>query len=202
MTSKNKRIKNLVFLGCLLLLVSAYAISKTHSRVVKTESISENTMEKSFFDFKMKDLNGKEVDFSTFKGKKIIIVNVASKCGYTPQYEALQKLYSENSDKLVILGFPANNFGGQEPGSNEEIQTFCSENYGVTFPMFEKVSVKGFDKHPLYRWLSDATMNGWNNEEPSWNFCKYMLDEKGELIKFFPSKVEPLDQEIIDIINA
>ncbi|TXE02822.1 glutathione peroxidase [Algoriphagus aquimarinus] len=194
--------KNLVFLGCLLLLVSAYSISKTHESQPKVIYSTEDTMAKSFYEFKMKDLNGKEVDFSSFKGKKIMVVNVASKCGYTPQYEALQKLYSEHSDKLVILGFPANNFGGQEPGSNEEIQTFCSENYGVTFPMFEKVSVKGFDKHPLFRWLSDATMNGWNNEEPSWNFCKYILNEKGELIKFFPSKVEPLDQEIIDLING
>tara|TARA_R110002020_G_scaffold107319_5_gene249300 strand:+ start:619 stop:1206 length:588 start_codon:yes stop_codon:yes gene_type:complete len=194
--------KNLVFLGCLLLLVSAYSISKTHESKLKPSSAPNSKMVKSFYEFTMKDLDGKEVDFSSFKGKKIMVVNVASKCGYTPQYEALQKLYSENSDKLVILGFPANNFGGQEPGSSEEIKSFCSENYGVTFPMFEKVSVKGFDKHPIYRWLSDAEQNGWNNEEPSWNFCKYMIDEKGELIKFFPSKVDPLDQEIIDIINA
>ncbi|MEB2779194.1 glutathione peroxidase [Algoriphagus sp. C2-6-M1] len=192
--------KNLLFLGCLLLLVSAYTISKTHKS--KATSIAENTMEKSFYEFTMKDLEGKDVDFSSFKGKKIMVVNVASKCGYTPQYEALQKLYSENSKNLVILGFPANNFGGQEPGSNDEIKSFCSENYGVTFPMFEKISVKGFDKHPIYRWLSDAELNGWNNEEPAWNFCKYILDEKGELIKFFPSKVDPLDKEIIDIINA
>jgi len=184
------------------LLVSAYSISKTHSTKAKTASLNENTMAKSFYDFKMKDLNGKEVDFSSFKGKKIMVVNVASKCGYTPQYEALQKLYTEHSDKIVILGFPANNFGGQEPGSNDEIKSFCSENYGVTFPMFEKISVKGFDKDPLYRWLSDAALNGWNNEEPSWNFCKYLLNEKGELIKYFPSKVSPLDQEILDIINA
>ncbi|MEB2784027.1 glutathione peroxidase [Algoriphagus persicinus] len=194
--------KNLLFLGCLLLLVSAYTISKTHKSKAISTSIAENTLEKSFYEFTMKDLEGKDVDFSSFKGKKIMVVNVASKCGYTPQYEALQKLYSENSKKLVILGFPANNFGGQEPGSNDEIKSFCSENYGVTFPMFEKVSVKGFDKHPIYRWLSDAELNGWNNEEPGWNFCKYILDEKGELIKFFPSKVDPLDKEIIDIINA
>ncbi|WP_339879636.1 glutathione peroxidase [uncultured Algoriphagus sp.] len=193
--------KNLIFLGCLLLLVSAYSISRTHdSKANPISSNSEKT--KSFYEFSMKDLDGKEVDFNSFKGKKIMVVNVASKCGYTPQYEALQKLYSENSDKLVILGFPANNFGGQEPGTSEEIKSFCSENYGVTFPMFEKVSVKGFDKHPIYRWLTDAAMNGWNNEEPSWNFCKYMIDEKGELIKYFPFKVDPLDQEIIDLINA
>ena len=194
--------KNLLFLGCLLLLLSAYSISKTHASKTISQSLSEAEMGKSFYEFSMKDLDGKEVSFSAFKGKKIMVVNVASKCGYTPQYEALQKLYSENSDKLVILGFPANNFGGQEPGTSEEIKSFCSENYGVTFPMFEKISVKGFDKHPIYRWLSDAEQNGWNNEEPSWNFCKYMIDEKGELIKFFPSKVDPLDQEIIDIINA
>ncbi|WP_192350012.1 glutathione peroxidase [Algoriphagus sp. Y33] len=194
--------KNLLFLGCLLLLVSAYSISKTHLSKAKTSLVSKHGKVKSFYEFTMKDLEGNEVDFKTFKGKKIMVVNVASKCGYTPQYEALQKLYSENSDKLIILGFPANNFGGQEPGSNEEIKSFCSENYGVTFPVFEKVSVKGFDKHPIYRWLSDAELNGWNNEEPSWNFCKYMLNEKGELIKFFPSKVEPLDQEILDLINA
>ncbi|MDR7128174.1 glutathione peroxidase [Algoriphagus sp. 4150] len=194
--------KNLLFLGCLLLLVSAYSISKTHISKAKIETLSKKAVSKSFYDFKMKDLNGAEVDFSTFKGKRIMVVNVASKCGYTKQYEALQKLYSEHGDKLVILGFPANNFGGQEPGSNDEIKSFCSENYGVTFPMFEKVSVKGFDKHPIYRWLSDAELNGWNNEEPSWNFCKYILNEEGELIKFFPSKVEPLDQEILDIINA
>jgi glutathione peroxidase len=194
--------KNLLFLACLLLLVSAYSISKTHDSKPKTTPITKNVVVKSFYEFTMKDLNGKEVDFNSFKGKTIMVVNVASKCGYTPQYEALQKLYAENSDKLVILGFPANNFGGQEPGSNEEIKSFCSENYGVTFPMFEKVSVKGFDKHPIYRWLTDANLNGWNNEEPSWNFCKYILNEEGELIKYFPSKVSPLDQEILDIINA
>ncbi|MEP0711583.1 glutathione peroxidase [Algoriphagus sp.] len=194
--------KNLLFLGCLLLLISAFAISKSPSETSRQSQPTEELMAKSFYDFKMKDLNGQEVDFSRFKGKKIMIVNVASKCGYTPQYEALQKLYEANSDKLVILGFPANNFGGQEPGSNEEIQSFCSENYGVTFPMFEKISVKGFDKDPLYRWLSDASMNGWNNEEPSWNFCKYLLNEKGELINFFPSKVAPMDQQILDIINS
>lgn len=159
-------------------------------------------MAPSFYEFTMKDLNGDVVDFSNFKGKKVMVVNVASKCGYTPQYEELQKLYAKHSDKIVILGFPANNFGGQEPGSNEEIKSFCSENYGVTFPMFEKVSVKGFDKHPIYRWLTDANLNGWNNEEPSWNFCKYILNEKGELINYFPSKVSPLDQEILDLINA
>lgn len=162
----------------------------------------DQTMESSFYDFKLKDINGKEVDFAEFKGKKLLLVNVASKCGYTKQYAQLQELYAEHGDKIVILGFPANNFGGQEPGSNEEIAAFCDAEFGVTFPMFEKISVKGFDKHPLYRWLSDASQNGWNNEEPSWNFCKYFVNEKGELVKFFPSSVAPLDEEILNLIGA
>src|SRR5690606_9170722 len=162
----------------------------------------DQTMESSFYDFKMKDINGKEVDFAEFKGKKLLLVNVASKCGYTKQYAQLQELHAEHGDDLLIFGFPANNFGGQEPGSNEEIKEFCSTEFGVTFPMFEKISVAGFDKHPLYRWLSDASQNGWNNEEPSWNFCKYFINEKGELVKFFPSKVTPLDEEILQLIGA
>jgi len=162
----------------------------------------DQTMESTFYDFKMKDIDGKEVDFSQFKGKKLLIVNVASKCGYTNQYAQLQELYEEYGDKVVVLGFPANNFGGQEPGSNEEIKEFCDAEFGVTFPMFEKISVKGFDKHPLYRWLSDASKNGWNNAEPSWNFCKYFINENGELVKFFPSAVNPLDEEILQLIEA
>jgi glutathione peroxidase len=162
----------------------------------------DQTMESSFYQFKMKDINGNEVDFSTFKGKKLLIVNVASQCGYTKQYAQLQELHEAHGDKIVILGFPANNFGGQEPGSNEEIKAFCETEFGVTFPMFEKISVKGFDKHPLYRWLSDASQNGWNNEEPSWNFCKYFINEEGELIKFFPSSVTPLDEEILLMVES
>jgi glutathione peroxidase len=159
-------------------------------------------MEKSIYDFKMKDINGEDVDFSKFKGQKLLLVNVASKCGYTPQYADLQKLHEAHGDKVTIIGFPANNFGGQEPGTNEEIKQFCSENYGVTFKMMDKVSVKGADKDPLYRWLSDKDMNGWNDKEPSWNFCKYLINENGELVKFFPSSVKPMDEEIIKLIEA
>jgi len=159
-------------------------------------------MESTFYNFKMKDINGKEVDFATFKGKKLLLVNVASQCGYTKQYAQLQQLHETYGDKIVVLGFPANNFGGQEPGSNEEIKAFCEAEFGVTFPMFEKISVKGVDKHPLYRWLSDASQNGWNNQEPSWNFCKYFVNEKGELVKFFPSSVTPLDEQILELIGA
>jgi glutathione peroxidase len=165
-------------------------------------SLDQMIMEKSIYDFKMKDINGQEVDFSQYKGKKLLLVNVASKCGYTPQYEDLQKLHEEHGDKVTIIGFPANNFGGQEPGTNEEIKEFCSSKFGVTFQMMDKVSVKGADKHPLYRWLSDKNMNGWNEKEPSWNFCKYFINEKGELVKFFPSSVKPMDEEILKLISA
>jgi glutathione peroxidase len=169
---------------------------------MKLITLDDDAVIDSFYDFKMKDIDGNEVDFSRFKGQKVLIVNVASKCGYTPQYEDLQKLNEKHGDKVTILGFPANNFGGQEPGSNEDIKQFCSENYGVTFPMFEKISVKGVDKHPLYRWLSDKNLNGWNNTEPSWNFCKYLVDEGGKLVKFFPSSVNPMDEEILSLIGA
>ena len=137
---------------------------------------------KSFYDFKMKAINGKEVDFSAFKGKKVLIVNVASKCGFTPQYEDLQKLHELYQHKVEVLGFPANNFGKQEPGSNQEIAQFCQLNYGVSFQMFEKISVKGNDQHPLYQWLSDKNLNGWNSQAPTWNFCKYLVNEEGELV--------------------
>ncbi len=160
------------------------------------------TMIETIYDIKMRDIDGNEVDFSTFKGKKLLLVNVASKCGYTPQYEGLQELHEKHGDKVIVMGFPANNFGGQEPGTLEEIKDFCSSTYGVSFPMFEKISVKGVDKHPLYRWLSDKELNGWNNSEPSWNFCKYLIDEEGKLLKFFPSSVKPMDEEILSLIKA
>ncbi len=193
--------KTLSVLISILLLACGNTLERPTEQAEPHSSIDQ-TMESSFYDFRMKDINGKEVDFSEFKGKKLLLVNVASKCGYTKQYTQLQELYAQHGDDILILGFPANNFGGQEPGSNEEIKDFCSTEYGVTFPMFEKISVAGFDKHPLYRWLSDASQNGWNNEEPSWNFCKYFINEKGELVKFFPSKVAPLDEEILQLIGA
>lgn len=150
-----------------------------------------------FYDLKMTDIKGEEVDFSQFKGKKVLIVNTASECGFTPQYEGLEQLYKAYGQKgLVVLGFPANNFGGQEPGSNQQIAAFCKENYGVTFPMFEKSSVKGDDKNQVYQWLTTESANGWNEQEPTWNFCKYLIDEEGKLVAFYPSKVEPMSEEI------
>ncbi len=150
----------------------------------------------SFYDFKMPALDGGEmIDFQQFKGKKVVLLNVASKCGYTPQYADWEAFHKEHGDNIVVLGFPANNFMGQEPGSNEEIASFCQKNYGVTFQMFEKVSVKGDDQAPLYQWLSQKDKNGWNDKEPSWNFCKYVVNEKGELINFFASGIKPEDAE-------
>lgn len=150
----------------------------------------------SIYNFKVEGLDGGTIDFSKFKGKKILIVNTASKCGYTPQYEELQKLYDTYKTKLVIVGFPANNFGGQEPGTNTEIKEFCKKNYGVTFPMAAKISVKGNDIAPLYKYLTNKTENGVLDAEVKWNFGKFLLDEKGILIQYFPSKVTPMSEEI------
>jgi glutathione peroxidase len=150
----------------------------------------------SFYDFEMTPLEGGQaVDFQQFKGKKVVVLNVASKCGYTPQYADWEAFYKAHGDQVVVLGFPANNFMRQEPGTNEEIAEFCQKNYGVTFPMFEKISVKGDDQHPLYQWLSQKDKNGWNDQAPSWNFCKYVINEKGELANFFASGVKPDDPE-------
>lgn len=149
----------------------------------------------SIYDFKMKSLTGKEVDFAQFKNKNLLIVNTASKCGFTYQYEDLQKLHEHYGDKVTILGFPANNFLFQEPGSNSKIEEFCQVNYGVTFPMFEKISVKGFNRHPLYAWLRKRS-----GKAPSWNFCKYLIDKSGNVVGFFNSRVEPLDKQILDKI--
>jgi glutathione peroxidase len=163
----------------------------------KTKSAPANVNPStSFYDFSMHSLEtGEVIDFSVFKGKKVVLVNVASKCGYTPQYADWEAFHKAHGDKIVVLGFPANNFMGQEPGTNEEIAEFCSKNYGVSFQMFEKISVKGDDQHPLYQWLSQKNKNGWNDQAPSWNFCKYVVDENGKLANFFASGVKPGDAE-------
>ena len=158
------------------------------------EKISDRT--KSFYDLSAEDINGEIISMNTYKGKKVLVVNVASRCGYTPQYEGLQELYETYGDSLVVLGFPSNDFMWQEPGSNSEIKTFCQRTYGVTFPMFSKIHVKGRKQHPIYDWLSDSKLNGWNDKNPSWNFNKYLLDEKGNLIEWFGANLEPLDTMI------
>jgi len=150
----------------------------------------------SIYDFKIMSLDGKEIDFSQYKGKKLLIVNTASKCGKTPQYAGLEKLHEQYGDKVTVLGFPANNFLWQEPGSNTEIADFCERNYGVKFQMFEKVSVKGSDQHPLYQWLQGKT-----GQKPDWNFAKYLVSEDGNTVTFFKSGVQPLDKELLDKIR-
>ncbi len=159
---------------------------------------AENTVKgKGFYDLSIKTLDGKStIDFSLFKGKKVLLVNVASKCGYTPQYEGLEKLYEAYKGKLVILGLPCNQFLSQESGSADEIATFCKKNYGVTFLLTEKISVKGKEQHPVYQWLSNKENNGVKDVTVKWNFGKFLIDEKGKFIEYFPSGTEPLSEEI------
>lgn len=156
---------------------------------------------KGIYDFKVAGLEGGEIDFAQFKGKKILIVNTASKCGHTPQYEDLEALYKKYNDKLVIVGFPANDFMWQEPGNNETIAEFCKKNYGVTFPMAAKISVKGKDKAPIYHWLTNKQYNGLKDNEVKWNFQKYLIDEEGNLIAIFSPKTKPLDESIVQLIE-
>lgn len=153
-------------------------------------------MSTSLYDFKVPGLDGHSIDLSKYKGKKILIVNTASQCGYTPQYAELQQLHEKYKNSLVIIGFPANNFGQQEPGSNEEIGAFCKKNYGVTFLMAEKVSVKGTDIHPLFKYLTEEAGKLGNTDPIKWNFTKFLIDEKGKLIGVFPSRVKPLSDEL------
>ncbi|TGE29922.1 glutathione peroxidase [Hymenobacter metallicola] len=161
---------------------------------------SETTASRTVYDFTVKSIDGKDVQLNQFKGKKLLIVNVASECGYTPQYKELEELYKKHGDRVTVLGFPANNFGGQEPGSNEQIATFCEKNYGVTFPMFAKVSVKGDDTAPLYQFLASKAQNGAISDAPDWNFCKYLVDEQGHVVGFYPSKVKPMSDELVAAI--
>jgi len=174
-------------------------VTTTNTQTMATETKANTTAQASdFYAFRMKSLDGKEVDFSQYKGRKVLLVNTASECGYTPQYADLQQLHQTHGRDVVILGFPANNFGGQEPGSNEEIASFCQKNYGVSFPMFEKISVVGEDRHPLYAWLEQ---NAPNHEKPNWNFCKYLVDENGQVVAFYSSKVKPMGAEILTAIQ-
>lgn len=161
------------------------------------------SMTQSIYQFKVTDLSGKEFDFTSLKGKKVMIVNTASKCGLTPQYKDLQAIYDQYKDQnFVIVGFPANNFMEQEPGTNEEIATFCERNYGVTFPMMDKISVKGNDMAPIYQFLTQKSKNGVQDSEVEWNFQKYLLNEKGELVKVVSPRTLPTDKEIVDWIKA
>ena len=189
--------KYIVVFVCVTLLVGfVYPFFKAKELDVK--NLSEN-----FYDYSLELIDGEKITLDKYKGKKVIIVNVASKCGYTYQYGGLQNLYEEYSDKIEIIGIPTNDFMWQEPGKNKDIQTFCSVNYGVTFPIIKKTVVKkNINQHPIYSWLSSKQLNGWNDSEPGWNFYKYLVNEKGELIDILSSKVKPQDKKIIDFINS
>ncbi|WP_374550119.1 glutathione peroxidase [Flavobacterium sp.] len=167
----------------------------------KIVALNENKIvmqKQNIYQFKVTDLYGNPFDFSTLKGKKIMIVNTASECGLTPQYRDLEAIYEKYKDQnFVIVGFPANNFGAQEPGSDSEIATFCKKNYGVTFPIMSKISVKGNDMHDVYQFLTKKSRNGLQDSEVSWNFQKYLIDENGELVKVIPPQTLPTDREII-----
>ncbi|EEB24972.1 glutathione peroxidase [Phocaeicola dorei DSM 17855] len=158
--------------------------------------------QKSFYDFTVKAIDGKDLPLSTFKGKKVLVVNVASKCGFTPQYAKLEELYEKyGKDDFVVIGFPANNFLHQEPGTNEEIKEFCTLNYGVTFPMMAKISVKGKDIAPLYQWLTHKSENGVSDAKIGWNFHKFLIDENGRWVASIGSTTSPLSQEIVEWIE-
>jgi len=169
---------------------------------IVTISLSLSAQSSGFYDFKVKTLEGDNFDFSTLKGKKVMIVNVASKCGNTPQYKDMEEMYEKyQSDNFVIIGFPANNFMNQEPGTASEIRKFCTDNYNVTFPLMEKISVKGNDMHPLYKWLTSKEKNGVRDSEVTWNFQKYLIDEKGNLVDVIPPKEKPTSDKVIAWIS-
>ena len=188
----------------LLIFAIGVGVLLTTSFKAKTKNIILNTNniapKKSFYELEAISLDGKKISFDQYKNKKILIVNVASKCGYTYQYEGLQKLQDIYQDKVIVLGFPANDFFNQESGSNEEIEEFCETNYGITFPMFEKTTTKGKKQSPIYQWLTNKDFNGWNAQRPTWNFCKYLVNEQGKLVGFFDSKVKPLSEEITSLL--
>jgi len=161
-----------------------------------TNNLAMTTPPEPFFRLQATLNSGKPFSFEALKGKHVLLVNTASDCGYTGQYDDLEKLHQQYKHKLVILGFPANDFGGQEPGGDDAIAEFCRVNYGVTFPLFQKEPVKGTNKQPVFKWLTNATLNGWNNQEPAWNFCKYLVSPAGVLLHVYSSAVSPLGTEI------
>ncbi|MFN3755062.1 glutathione peroxidase [Flavobacterium sp.] len=194
--------KKILLLSCGLLLLWSCQNNAQTKPVLNTSEKSKTMNTETVYQFKVTDLYGQEFDFASLKGKKILIVNTASECGLTPQYKDLEAIYKKYKDKnFVIVGFPANNFGSQEPGSNQEIAKFCEMNYGVTFPMMSKVSVKGNDKCELYQFLTQKSKNGLQDSEVEWNFQKYLINEKGELVKVLSPRVLPTDAEIVGWIN-
>lgn len=193
-----------IFMAVVLASLIGCQQNNAQNKTAKAGNQKEKVMAKeNIYQFKVTDLYGKQFDFASLKGKKVIIVNTASKCGLTPQYKDLQAIYDQYKDKnLVIVGFPANNFASQEPGTKEEIATFCEKNYGVTFPMMDKISVKGDDMSPVYKFLTEKSKNGLEDSEVQWNFQKYLINEKGELVKVISPKTLPTDPEIVNWIKG
>jgi len=192
--------KNIALLACGILF---FYSCQNHAQTNAAKTVTSKPMAKeTLYQFKVTDLYGETFDFASLKGKKVIVVNTASKCGLTPQYKDLEAIYKKYKDKgLVIVGFPANNFASQEPGTSKEIAEFCQQNYGVSFPMMEKISVKGDDMAPLYKFLTQKSKNGLQDSEVEWNFQKYLIDEKGELVKVVSPKTLPTDPEITDWLS-
>ncbi|WP_395053676.1 glutathione peroxidase [Flavobacterium sp.] len=197
------KFKSLLFIS-LFALISCNNQAQTAAKSNKKEKLSEKIMTKeTIYQFKVKDLEGNLFDFSTLKGKKILIVNTASKCGLTPQYAELEELYKNySSEGFVVIGFPANNFASQEPGTDSEIGAFCQKNYGVTFPMMSKVSVKGNDMCDLYKFLTQKSKNGLKDSDVEWNFQKYLINEKGELETVIAPNITPMSEEIVSWVKA
>ncbi|WP_267739839.1 glutathione peroxidase [Myroides injenensis] len=195
--------KKIVLLLGLTLTTTAFANISPTINTENTNIMNKQKDKQTIYQFKVEDLSGNEFDLASLKGKKVMIVNTASECGLTPQYEQLQSMYNEfGGDKFVIIGFPANNFGAQEPGSNAEIATFCQANYGVTFPMMSKISVKGEDIAPIYAFLTQKEKNGLQDSEVEWNFQKYLIDQTGHLVKVIGPRVLPNDPEIKEWVKA
>ena len=188
-------------LALLIVLVIIFSMSSIYGRAWINNKDDITGLSANLYQYSAIDINGDTISFEQFKGKYILIVNTASKCGFAFQYGQLQKLYEIYKDKLVICAFPANNFLWQEPLSNEGIKKFCTNNYGVTFRVFKKISVKGNNKHPIYKWLSNKELNGRIDKEPSWNFCKYLVDSEGKLMNYFDSNVDPLSSQITIILD-
>lgn len=194
-----KKIKSILYFFGTVVPMLLFSCGNRKSNVASVAN--DTNTPKNFYDFTIKSLTGDStINMANYKGKKIMVVNVASKCGYTYQYEGLEKLYQANKEKLVIIGFPCNQFLGQEPGGAEEIAQFCSATYGVSFPMTEKVEVVGNNQHPVYSWLTSKTLNEKDDYMVSWNFNKFLLDENGKLIAYFGSKTKPLDEEITSLL--
>ena len=197
--------KQIIISLCLVMFLVAGCKNEKSESADAKEAITENKeqVSENIYQYQVTDLYGESFVFSNLKGKKVMVVNTASECGLTPQYESLQKLYDTYKDKnFVIVGFPANNFGGQEPGSDAQIASFFKENYGVTFPMMSKISVKGGDMHEVYHFLTEKQKNGLQDSEVAWNFQKYLLDEQGELVMVVEPKTLPTDPSIIDWIET